>query len=158
LVYQLQDSEAKLILVGPEATGKAIEAANVVGIPTSRVLSFCEIYEEANRPQPGGLQPWTSIWADEEEVRSWSWRKITTKEEAQNTTIVINYSSGTTGYPKGVEISHYNLIANAEQVNHKRNLVANTPKGRARKARLQVSGDRWLAAVPMYHAYVSSSP
>lgn len=125
-----------------------------MGIPRSRIFSFCDIYEEAQKPQPFGLKPWTAFWATPEEIGSWSWQRITTKEEAQETTAIINYSSGTTGLPKGTELSHYNLISNAEQVNHKRSLVADTPEARARKERLDRSGDRWLAAVPMYHAYV----
>jgi len=154
LEYQLRDSGATLILAGPESAQKALDAAKSVGISESRVFGFCDMYEEAQRPQPCGLKPWTAFWASPEDVKSWNWRKITTKKEAQETTAIINYSSGTTGLPKGVEISHYNLIANAEQVHHKRSLVAHTSKGRARKERLELSGDRWLAALPMYHAYV----
>ncbi len=154
LEYQLQDSGARLILAGPEAAQKALDAAEIMGLPASRVFSFCDIYEEAERPQQCGLKPWTAFWASSTDVKSWNWKRITTKKEAQETTAIINYSSGTTGLPKGVEISHYNLIANAEQVHHKRNLVTDTPKGKVRKERLGLSGDRWLAAIPMYHAYV----
>lgn len=71
--------------------------------------------------------------------------------------MIINYSSGTTGLPKGVEISHYGIVANAEQVIHKKRLAADTAEGQARKARLALSGDRWLAPIPMYHAYVSTA-
>lgn len=62
----------------------------------------------------------------------------------------------TTGPPKGVEISHYNAIANCVQLVHKRSLVAATPAGLERKARQEASGERWLCALPMYHAYVRS--
>jgi acyl-CoA synthetase (AMP-forming)/AMP-acid ligase II len=60
----------------------------------------------------------------------------------------------TTGTPKGVELSHYNVIANSVQIVHKRTLVANTPQGRARRHRLNLSGERWIAPLPMYHAFV----
>lgn len=62
----------------------------------------------------------------------------------------------TTGLPKGVELTHYNIIANAEQIVKKRILVGDSESGRARRARLELSGERWLAAVPMYHAFVSA--
>jgi acyl-CoA synthetase (AMP-forming)/AMP-acid ligase II len=62
----------------------------------------------------------------------------------------------TTGLPKGVEISHYNLVANSFQLLFKRAIVGKTPSARARKERLDLSGERWLAPLPMYHAYVSS--
>jgi hypothetical protein len=39
---------------------------------------------------------------------------------------------------------------------HKRSLVADTPEDRARKERLDLSGDRWLAPLPMYHAFVNN--
>jgi 4-coumarate--CoA ligase len=163
LEYQLRDSGASFILAGPEAAQKALDAARKVGLPKSKVFSFCAVevdvdVDEAQRPQPCGLKPWTTFWASTSQVQSWNWKRIVTKKEAQETTAVINYSSGTTGFPKGVEISHYNLIANAEQANHKRNMVAGTAKGRVRKERLDVSGERWLAAIPMYHAYVRPSP
>jgi len=158
LEYQLRDSGASLILAGPEAAQKALDTARKVGLPESKVFSFCDVEDEAQKPQPCGLKPWTTFWASTSQVQSWNWKKIVTKKEAEETTAVINYSSGTTGFPKGVEISHYNLIANAEQANNKRNMVASTAKGRARKERLDVSGERWLAVIPMYHAYVCPSP
>lgn len=157
LEYQLRDSGTSLVLAGPEAAEKALAAAEKIGVQKSKVFSFCDV-EEAHQPQPCGLKPWTAFWASPVEIEGWSWKKITTKQEAQEKTAVINYSSGTTGFPKGVEISHYNLIANAEQSNHKRSIVADTPKGKARKERLAASGDRWLAAIPMYHAYVLPPP
>lgn len=55
-----------------------------------------------------------------------------------------------------MEISHYNAIANCVQLVHKRSLVAATPAGLERKARLDASGERWLCALPMYHAYVGA--
>jgi acyl-CoA synthetase (AMP-forming)/AMP-acid ligase II len=61
----------------------------------------------------------------------------------------------TTGLPKGVEISHYNLVSNSFQLLFKRAIVGKTPAAQARKERLDLSGERWLAPLPMYHAYVS---
>lgn len=62
----------------------------------------------------------------------------------------------TTGLPKGVELSHYNVISNSMQLVHKRSIISDTLQGKARKARIDLSGERWLAPLPMYHAYVRS--
>ena len=60
----------------------------------------------------------------------------------------------TTGVPKGVEISHYNIISNSLQVIFKRNKVADTPRALERKGRISLTGERWLAPLPMFRAYV----
>jgi 4-coumarate--CoA ligase len=39
----------------------------------------------------------------------------------------------------------------------KRDMVADTPEAKARKSRIQQSGERWLAPLPMFHAYVSEN-
>src|SRR4051794_8461841 len=124
LVYQLKDSGARLLLTGMDSVENALKAAKEVGIPRNRIFTFCDPDGQHKDPHPSGLKPWTSFWVSPNEAKPWQWRKITSKEEAQNTTCIINYSSGTTGLPKGVEISHFGLIANAEQVLHKKRLVA----------------------------------
>ncbi|KAL2809217.1 hypothetical protein BJX63DRAFT_445405 [Aspergillus granulosus] len=152
LEYQLRDSEAKLVLAGPDQIAVALDAASRVGLQSDQVYLFCDP-EDVNQSTPRAPRPWTDIWRPAAEAQSWRWRKIETLEEAQETTAIINYSSGTTGLPKGVEISHYNAVANSTQLLYKRTLLSNDPKSRARKERLDTAGDRWLAPLPMYHAY-----
>ncbi len=52
--------------------------------------------------------------------------------------VVLPYSSGTTGLPKGVMLTHYNLVANLAQ---------------SRPALQYVEGDVALAALPFFHIY-----
>ncbi|MET1053140.1 MAG: long-chain-fatty-acid--CoA ligase [Mycetocola sp.] len=53
---------------------------------------------------------------------------------------LIQYTSGTTGNPKGVMLSHFNLRANAEQ-------------GRAWVPGLSEGGEVFYAVLPLFHAY-----
>ncbi|EXJ91717.1 hypothetical protein A1O3_00267 [Capronia epimyces CBS 606.96] len=155
LEYQLRDSQAKMLLTSPDSASVALDAAARLGLSRDKIYLFCDVDEDLSKYPPAVLQlrPWTDFWHRKEETSSWSWKRITTLEEATSTTAILNYSSGTTGFPKGVEISHYNVISNSAQLLHKRNLDPTTTQGRARVARLQTSGERWLAPLPMYHAF-----
>ncbi|KAL2851053.1 hypothetical protein BJY01DRAFT_261087 [Aspergillus pseudoustus] len=152
LEYQLRDSDAKLLLVGPDQVAVALDAASRVGLRREQVYLFCD---PGDVPQSNAqsIRSWTEIWRPAAEAQSWTWKKIKTLQEAQETTAIINYSSGTTGLPKGVEISHYNAVANSTQLFYKRTVRSNDPQSLARKERLETAGDRWLAPLPMYHAY-----
>ncbi|KIW78545.1 hypothetical protein Z517_08383 [Fonsecaea pedrosoi CBS 271.37] len=151
IAYQLNDCDAELVLANAASMAKVQEAVRKVGRPGLRVYEFTEpdIPESAG----SGVTPWTDFWASESRISGWDWPKLDTKEKAMAKTAVVNYSSGTTGLPKGVELSHYNLISNSAQNLFKRQLVADTPAGLARKSRLDSAGERWLAPFPMFHAY-----
>ena len=78
-----------------------------------------------------------------EESRNWQWHRMN-QDESRNRIAVLNYSSGTTGMPKGVMISHQNVIANVEQSIFMRNLE---------QSRKTSSSERWLGFLPLFHAY-----
>lgn len=119
----------------------ALAAASTAGVPFCRVFHFSDSYCHP----VNGIKDWTSMIATLEEGRHYIWNKLT-PEESETTVATINYSSGTTGQPKGVCISHYNLIANIEQTIYMRFLekpytYANRPQ------------ERWIGFLPLYHAY-----
>ena len=119
---QLKDSEASwFITVSPLLAGAKV-AAGRVGIADDHLIvlddtegytSLRDLLMEQATPPKVSFDPATHIAA-------------------------IPYSSGTTGLPKGVMISHRNLVANVEQS----------------RAVIEVGeGDRVLAFLPFFHIY-----
>ncbi|EXJ66167.1 uncharacterized protein A1O5_10783 [Cladophialophora psammophila CBS 110553] len=156
LEYQLRDSEASVLITEPENVSTSLKAAAAVGMLADRVFLFADPGEDLSRYRTLRTRSWLTIWSPVEEVGTWSWTKLRTLEEVKSTTAVINYSicaTRTTGIPKGVELSHYNLVANSTQLVHKRSIVGAGASALAKKSRLDSSGERWLAPLPMYHAY-----
>lgn len=90
LSYQLRDSGSRLLLADAASLETAFQAADTVGLPRSNVLVFSRLGEARTY----AARPWTDLWASDSHVSSWAWRKLTTREQAESTTAVINYSSG----------------------------------------------------------------
>lgn len=95
LEYQLRNSEAKLVLAGSDQVASALKAATQAGLSRDRVYLFCDPENDDSTAASSQLvAPWTDIWRPAAEVESWSWKRITSLEEAKGTTAIINYSSG----------------------------------------------------------------
>ncbi|CAG8456964.1 14348_t:CDS:10 [Cetraspora pellucida] len=103
LTYQLLDSGATVIIAHPDTISKAIEASINAKIPQSNIFVFGD--HEVN-----GIQPYTSLLGIHEAEPV-----CFTPEEIKTTTAFLCYSSGTTGRSKGVETTHYNVVANLMQ-------------------------------------------
>ncbi|CAN8106125.1 unnamed protein product [Discula destructiva] len=150
LAYQLRDSGASLLLAAEESLDVALQAAEEAGLPKDRVYVFdAKTDPRKNKPAPGangrqqGVKHWTELLqADIAEAEKWEWIETT---DAKNTTCCLNYSSGTTGVPKGVEISHGAYVANCSQV-----VFLSKLRGDYESRRSRAVG---LAFLPFYHAY-----
>ncbi|KAJ5082460.1 hypothetical protein N7532_011503, partial [Penicillium argentinense] len=143
LAFQLQDSGATYLICAGAVLDTGIEAAKLAGLSRDRVFIFDNaIYEGQGQPSKG-CRYWGELVASPEEGRGFAWEELNTPEKA-NTTLVLNYSSGTTGRPKGVEITHKNYCANMLQYTH----LASLHPDYAQK----LTRARWLCFLPLYHA------
>ncbi|EME49346.1 hypothetical protein DOTSEDRAFT_68206 [Dothistroma septosporum NZE10] len=141
LEHQIKTIRAALILAHPEALPTVTEAASRCGISADRIYQFAD---EEQQPR-GGVKDWRSMLVSNDEGARWTWDALQ-GQASKDTFAVINFSSGTTGLPKGVCITHHNIVANACQVIAGR--LANTSQTVGKP-----NEDRWLAFLPWYHAY-----
>ncbi|RDW65640.1 acyl--CoA ligase [Aspergillus mulundensis] len=140
--HQLKDTGAGLILVHPSLVTTAVAAAARVGIHRERMFLF----DDCPRETVDGVSDWRSFIGSEEEASQWKWDSMV--DTSTTTVATINYSSGTTGLPKGVCVSHRNLIANVEQTIFMRD--QGHPHALVPASRPE---ERWVGFLPLYHAY-----
>ncbi|KAI1344806.1 AMP-binding enzyme [Xylariaceae sp. FL0016] len=143
LAYQLKDSGAYILIAADKSMEIATEAAEQAGIPKSRVYSFdATAFDENPGKARLGVRHWTELLASKSDAAKFDWVE---PEDSKTATCCLNYSSGTTGVPKGVEITHYAYIANGVSIVHV-DSQGNEWEDKRRRS-------RQLAFLPMYHAY-----
>jgi 4-coumarate--CoA ligase len=146
LAYQLQDSGATFLITAEGSLDTALEATSSIKFPKDRIFVMGDGFEVfENRAKPvRGIRHWTTILASPSEGSAFEWEEFTTRDQ-MNRTAVLNYSSGTTGVPKGVEITHLNYISNCMQTEH---TAQQDPDYANYLTRASI-----LSFLPMYHAY-----
>jgi 4-coumarate--CoA ligase len=143
LTHQLRDADAKFLLATDASLETAIEAAEIAGMGKGSVFVYNDAPYDGHGEGKLGIRHWSHLIASEEVGREFQWKELKTREDA-DTTAVLNYSSGTTGLPKGVEITHYNLIANAIQIQFFSLLDPDDAEN--------IHTARWLCFLPLHHA------
>lgn len=141
MVHQVSNTEAQFIFVHPTLIKTALAAAKGAGLPDGRVFLFSD---EPNALLEG-CKDWRTILPSPEEANAYNF-PVLSEEESTTTTATVNFSSGTTGLPKGVEVSHHNVIANIVQTIYMRYL--HKPWDADTRPR-----ETWLGFLPLYHAY-----
>ena len=138
--YQMHDLGARIVLVHPYLLDTARKAAKTANISQDRLYTFSDVEH-----QPvDGIRDWRSMLGTSQQASHYSWPRLS-GAAARSQIATVNYSSGTTGLPKGVKITHSNLIANVEQS--------------AFAAHVERPGiepdfeERWIGFLPLYHAY-----
>lgn len=121
--YQLENAGAVALIT---------DGTNIVGINLSGLPSLRRVYT-TRQPAPG-TEPFSNL------LRPASAAYPQPERRSDQSLAALPYSSGTTGLPKGVMLSHFNLVANVYQL-----LGPNA-------AQLNAS-DSILCCLPLYHIY-----
>ncbi|HZD31668.1 MAG TPA: AMP-binding protein [Candidatus Angelobacter sp.] len=124
--YQMEATDAVALV----SDGPLLEGVNLSGLPALR-----KVYT-TRTPVPGGTQPFSRLY-----THSGREPLPHPEHDSRITLATLPFSSGTTGLPKGVMLSHHNIVANVYQT------LTSGETGRAGE------DDSVLCFLPMYHIY-----
>lgn len=138
LVFQLKDSGARAIVTQMPFIKNAQAAAQKAGIPLNRVVVMGD-----QRDPEYKVKHFSSVV---NLSKSSNYRRVKAKNPRDDLAFLV-YSSGTTGHPKGVMLTHRNIVSNtmmirAGEAGHLS--PTGGPNG---------DGDRLLAFLPFFHIY-----
>lgn len=110
--FRTSDYVGMLRDVAPELARATPGQPRSEGFPALRHVIYIPPYGEADRTTPPGMFSWDDVkqLGKEVTVESLARRKADCHPDD---VICIMYTSGTTGNPKGVMLTHHNLVANA---------------------------------------------
>jgi 4-coumarate--CoA ligase len=147
VAYQLDDCVPRFLLVTESSSGTALEAAKMTKFPLDHIYLFDDGPLLGRKPDTPRFRHWSELISSVEVGRSFSWREAESREDVEQT-VAILYSSGTTGVPKGVELTHYGLVANCVQMGTLWDLDPRHSSTNPKAER-----QRMLGILPMYHGY-----
>jgi len=89
VAYQLNDTEAKILLVHPEMVDTALRAAEKARLPKSQIFQF----SDAACPTYKDVKDWESFLGSDHEAQGYQWPELK-GDKSLKTIATINYSSG----------------------------------------------------------------
>ena len=145
LTHQLKDADCSCLLTSQAGLRTALFAAQARNLPKDRIYVFESAGVLAGKriDDTQGIKHWTKLLTDAKSASNFAWNHFQNEKQC-HATAALNYSSGTTGLSKGVQISHRNFVSNACQLI---NLEEQDPDEIRKRPNI-----RWLACSPMYHA------
>lgn len=135
LAHHLKDSGAKVLVTQASLLKVALDAAREVGIGKDHVVVVD--HEAASGKGADGLKSFQKLV--EEGKRGKKVEKV--KLDAKKDLAYLVYSSGTTGLPKGVMLSHTNVVSNLFMLHSSEGAI------------LGDGDSRVLSVLPFYHIY-----
>jgi long-chain acyl-CoA synthetase len=133
LRYMLEDAGPSLVCVQGPKNLASVEAA----VPEAGYLPTVAVHNPGGRELAPPFTDWASFLAHGEGVTEATVLQRNAAIQRDHLATIV-YTSGTTGWPKGVEITHGNLLANIE--------------GILRVIALQET-DRFLSVLPLAHIF-----
>lgn len=142
LAFQLKKTRARFLVTHMSCLDVAVKAAAKVGLPDD-----CIVLLGTERHPTLKYKHFSSV-----RNLSGATRYRRARIDPKKDLAFLVFSSGTTGVPKGVLLSHYNIVSNILQLKagEEGNLTCNGgPDGK---------GDRMLAFLPFFHVYGKELP
>lgn len=138
LTFQLRDSGAKAVVTQLPFLETTRRAARAVGIPEDRIILIGDEHDPSGR-----FHHFSAI-----RNPSFKGRSSAVSVDVHNDLAFLVYSSGTTGLPKGVCLTHYNVVSNVLQMSSMDSLFFHPYGG------VEGKGDKGLGITPFFHIYV----
>lgn len=106
LSHHIKISKSKFLFSEPEILESLLGAAKENNVPLQNIW----IFDPLGQPIPSGHKSWRALLNFGEQ----DWVRFNDVEKAKTRPAARLFSSGTTGLPKGTNITHYNLISQHE--------------------------------------------